>query len=204
MTNTTNKHLVPFTSSKPLVPGKGGRLPYWRQERTNQTLKDEILDMAKVIRRLSQELIDQILFLQDTSHKSPEETHRAMSRMLGALKQESSTLSSLFALEDLHPALKKIFLDRTAERLSVSPPHETELLPLPTVPDLNKPKPTIFHLLTDKDLEFVTLILAGYKITEAAAKMGIKAETGYLRRHSIKRKAKQALGEKGETDEGNS
>jgi len=227
MGNITNKQLVPFTGSKPLVPGsKGGRLGYWRQERARPAQNDEIMDMAQVIRRLSQELVEQILFLQDPNRKSPEQTRRALSRMLGALKQESSTLSRLFQIEDLHPALKKLFLDRVADppqpeiddnllALNIDskfridhpkpqPEIDDNLLALPTVPALNKPKPTIFHLLTDRELEFVTYLLAGHTITEAAGKMGCTAHTGHVHRSNVIAKAKQVLGAKGETDDGNS
>ncbi len=207
MSNTPGKHLVPFISRKPLVPGKGGRLGYWRQDREIQALKDEIVDMAKVVRRLSQELIDQILFIQDPSHKSPEEIRRTMSRMAGALKQESPMLTSLFQIEDLHPALKQIFLDRSGERLG-EPTQALEIdvqaLPRSAVPALNKPEPTIFHLLTDQELKLVTLILAGHEIGEAAARMGIAAHTARVYRCNVINKAKQVLGEKGETNEGNS
>src|SRR5438094_2928851 len=105
MNTPQRKELQPFTQ-KPLVLGKGGGLKYGRQERDIQALNNEITDLAKVIRRLSQEVIDQILFLQDPNHKSPEETHRAISRMAGALKNESSVLKSLFQIGDLHPALE--------------------------------------------------------------------------------------------------
>lgn len=106
-----SKELIPF-SAKPLVPGKGGGLNHWRHEREKQQLHGEITDLAKTIRRLSQELIDQIIFLQDPAYKSPEEIQRAISRMAGALKAESSMLNSLFKIGDLHPAMERIFRDR--------------------------------------------------------------------------------------------
>jgi sulfite reductase alpha subunit-like flavoprotein len=65
MKNDTHKDLVPFTNSRPLVPGKGGGLRHWKLERDKQQLKDEIGDLAKVMRRLSQELIEDLLFLKD-------------------------------------------------------------------------------------------------------------------------------------------
>ena len=205
MGDNTNKSLVPFANAKPLVPGsKGGRPAHWQQERKNQALKNEILDMAKVVRRLSQELIEQILFIRDPNPKSPEEKRRAMSRMLGALKQDSAMLSNLFEISDIHPALTKMFLNQSAEPVNEpgqEPNFDIELLPLPTVPALASANPTIFHLLTDRELEFVTYLLAGYTIPKAAAKMGITEGTAHNHRHNILGKARDILGEKGETDE---
>lgn len=109
------KPLTPFTG-KPLVVGKGQGLQHWRQEREKQRLRDEIGDMAKVVRRLSQELIEGILFLQDSRPKSPEETRRVISGMAAALKAESSTLNSLFQIGELHPMLEQIFRERADAR----------------------------------------------------------------------------------------
>src|SRR6266545_4367006 len=116
---STHKDLVPFTNARPLVPGKGGGLPHWKLQRDKQELRDEIADLAKVMRRLSQELIEDILFLKDPTRKTPEAIQRRMSQIAGALKRESSTLTSLFEVGDLHPALQQIFLEKTDSRLPV-------------------------------------------------------------------------------------
>ena len=108
-----HKDLVPFSNAKPLVPGKGGGLRHWKQERDKQQLRSEIADLAKVMRRLSQELIEELLFLKDSAHKTPEAIRRRMSQIMGALRRESDTLTSLFEIADLHPALQQIFREKT-------------------------------------------------------------------------------------------
>ena len=117
-----SKDLVPFTNEKSLTPGKGGGLKFWRLERDKQQLRDEITDMAAVMRRLSQELIEQLLFLKAPDRNIPEVIQRRMSQIVGALKRESKVLTTLFAIGDLHPALQRIFLEKELPtRLSCRP-----------------------------------------------------------------------------------
>ena len=73
----------------------------------------------------------------------------------------------------------------------------TEIQPIPTYGSLNQRKPSIFNLLTDRELDVVTLTLAGYTAVECAAKAGTEPGTVELHRKNIKAKAEQLAGEKG-------
>ena len=126
-----SKDLVPFTNEKSLTPGKGGGLKFWRLQREKQQLRDEITDMASVMRRLSQELIEQLLFLKAPDRNIPEVIQRRMSQIVGALKRESKVLTTLFAIGDLHPALQRIFLEKRTPDDAELPAIDLEILEAP-------------------------------------------------------------------------
>src|SRR5687767_4310284 len=110
MPNDPHKDLVPFTNAKPLVPGKRGGLTHWKLERDKPQLNNELLELATVLRRLAQELIESVLILRHPNRRnSPEALARHISGIMGALKRESATLTSMFDIADLHPALQQIF-----------------------------------------------------------------------------------------------
>ena len=69
---------------------------------------------------------------------------------------------------------------------------------LPILPEPDKPRPTIFHLLTDSELDIVTLTLAGYTTTDIASKMNVEAQTVFGHRHNIKQKALEVLSAEGD------
>ena len=113
-----SRELVPFANRKPMVPGASGRLGYWKQERKIQALESDMKKLAKVLARLSQELIEEIIFLQDHPRNTrPEAIRRRISQMTGALKRESSLLGGLLAAGfDLHPLIQELFLKKAMER----------------------------------------------------------------------------------------
>ena len=201
MKNDTHKDLVPFSNSKPLVPGKGGGLPHWRLERDKQELRNEIADLAKVLRRLSEELIEDLLFLKDPNRKTPEAIQRRMSQIAGALKRESATLSSLFEMADLHPALQRIFLEKTENPLDVGeqPAIDLKMLDGPELTIEKQDKPTLFHVLSNRETEILALLLADYKPKDVAAKLGIAKGTVTVTLGHIKKKARDLVGKKGTT-----
>jgi hypothetical protein len=92
-----SRALVPFSNPKPLVPGApGGRSGYWKQQRKIEALKCDMAELGKVLARLSQELIEQVIWFN-----SPPETRvsqqRRMCQIMGALKREKSLLNGLIA-----------------------------------------------------------------------------------------------------------
>jgi DNA-binding NarL/FixJ family response regulator len=120
--------------------------------------------------------------------------------MAGALKNESSVLKSLFQLNDLHPALERIFMERATPVNELGQPASgTEIAPISSSPyiPLNQRKPNIFNVLTDRELEILTLTTAGYTAAECAAKTGSEPGTVSVHRQKIKAKAEQFAGEKG-------
>jgi DNA-binding CsgD family transcriptional regulator len=204
MKNEIHKDLVPFANEKPLVPGKGGGLTHWRLERDKQQLKDEILDLAKVIRRLSEELIEELIFLRDPNRKTPEAITRRMSQIMGALKRESGALTGMFDLADLHPVLQKIFNEKQQSRLDApadEDPVKTiqALLPAVEIPVEKETKPTLRYLLSNREFEVLTLLLADEKPKDIAAKLGISRLTINATTHHIREKARQVAGKEGES-----
>jgi hypothetical protein len=115
-----SRELVPFANSKPMVPGAPrGRPAYWKQERKIQALESDLKELAKVLARLSGELIEEIIFLQDhPRHTSPEAIRRRISQMAGALKREKSLLGGLLGAGfDLHPLINELFIRKAQEHL---------------------------------------------------------------------------------------
>jgi len=193
-----SKDLVPFTNEKPLTPGKGGGLKFWRLQREKQQLRDEITDMALVMRRLSQELIEQLLFLKDPDRNIPEVVQRRMSQIVGALKRESGVLTSLFAIGDLHPALQRIFLEKRTPDAVELPAIDLKALEAPAT--LPPPvEPTLLHLLSNREIEILTYALAGHSTRNTASKLGIKRVSVNSAIHHIHKKAQELVG-KGNTD----
>ena len=198
--NDAHKALVPFSSTAPLVPGRRGAvLTRWKLERDKEQLRNEILDLAKVIRRLSEELLEELVFLRDPNRKAPEALQRRMSQISGALKRESSTLTSLFDLADLHPALQRIFLQKLPGREETPPEEPTaiDLLAAP-VPETPPKKPTLRYLLSDREFEVLEMLLADKKPAEIAAKLDIKRTAVNNTVHRIKQKARELVGREGE------
>ena len=188
-----SKDLVPFTNAKPLTPGKGGGLKYWRLQREKQALRDEITDMASVMRRLSQELIEQLLFLKAPDRNIPEVVQRRMSQIVGALKRESAVLTSLFAIGDLHPALQRIFLEKRTPDDAQLPAIDLEALAAPAT--LPPPvKPTLLHVLSNREIEILTYALAGHPARDTASKLGIAKGTVYQALHDVHTKARELVG----------
>jgi DNA-binding NarL/FixJ family response regulator len=201
MKDGTHKALVPFTETKPLVPGKGGGLRHWRLERDKQELRDEIGELAKVLRRLSQELIDVVLFLRDPTHKTPEAIQRQVIRIMGALKRESAMLTSLFEIADLHPALQRIFAEKTESCLDLleQPDIDLKLLDSPTITVEKHAKPTLLHMLSNREIQILTLLLAGNQRKDVAKKLNINPWTVSTTIQHIKKKARSIVSEEGET-----
>jgi hypothetical protein len=115
-----SRDLIPFASSKPMVPGaRGGRPAHWKQQRQIQALESDMMELGKVLARLSQELIEEVIFLQDHPRRTnPEAIRRRISKIMGALKRESSLLGGLVrAGFDLHPLLSEMLLKKAQERL---------------------------------------------------------------------------------------
>ncbi len=198
MKNETNKNLVPFTNTRSLVPGKGGGLVRWRLERDKQQLQDEIFDLAKVIRRLSEELVEEMIFLTEQRH-SPEAINRRMSQIGGALKRESSTLTSMFNIADLHPALQRIF----AAKLRVEAPAAADepLINLlePPMETIEQPqKSTLRYLLSNREFEVLTLLLAGDTPREIGAALGIERTTVNVIQFNIRERAREVAGKREE------
>lgn len=130
-----SRELVPFSNPKPLVPGRpGGRSGsgYWKQERQIVALKADMNELGKVLARLSGELIEQVIWLQDPRPKGPEETRRHISMCMGALKREKSLLNWLLGAGfDLYPILAQLFLKKTQEHVEGSQKNEAEPLLVP-------------------------------------------------------------------------
>ena len=188
-----SKDLVPFNNEKSLTPGKGGGLRFWRLQREKQQLRDEITDMAAVMRRLTQELIEQLLFLKDPDRNIPEVIQRRMSQIVGALKRESGVLTTMFAIGDLHPALQRIFLEKRAPENAELPAIDLDALEPPAA--LPPPvKPTLLHLLSNREIEILTYALAGYLARDTASKLGITKLTVKTNLHNIHNKARGLVG----------
>ena len=154
--------------------------------------------MASVMRRLSQELIEQLIFLKAPDRNIPEVVQRRMSQIIGALKRESGVLTTLFAIGDLHPALQRIFLEkRTPDEVEL-PAIDLELLEEPAA--LPPPvKPTLLHVLSNREIEILTYALAGYLARDTASKLGITKFTVHQNLHNIHTKARDLVG-KGNTN----
>jgi DNA-binding CsgD family transcriptional regulator len=198
MKNEPHKDLVPFANAKPLVPGKGGGLRYWKQERDKQQLSQEVTDLAKVMRRLSQELVEELLFLKDSSHKTPEAIRRRMSQIMGALRRESDTLTSLFEIADLHPALQRIFREKSELAKEIAEPFiDLQLLEGPTA--AVEKRPTLLTLLSNREIEVLTLLLAGHKARDAGVKLGISRMSVNTHFANIRKKACSLAGKEGDT-----
>jgi DNA-binding CsgD family transcriptional regulator len=176
------------------VPGRRGAvLTRWKLERDKQQLSDEIIDLAKVIRRLSEEHVEELIFLRDPNQKSPEAIQRRMSQISGALKRESSTLTSLFDLADLHPALQRIFLQKLPGGMDAAAdePNVIDLLTAPLALPEKPEKPTLRYLLSDREFEILAMLLADKKTKEIAAKLQITRSAVTTTLYNIRRKAKE-------------
>jgi DNA-binding CsgD family transcriptional regulator len=201
-TTSSHKDLVPFSNQKPLVPGKGGGLTHWRLQRDKQQLQDQNLDLAKVIRRLSEELIEELIFLRDPNRKTPEAIARRLTQIMGALKRESGALTSMFDIADLHPALQKIFNEKLPSRLDApaeeDPDKLIDLLPLPEASPEKETKPTLRYLLSNREFEVLALLLAGDKPRQVGAALGINRTSVSNIYFNIRKKARQVTGKEGE------
>ena len=198
----THKSLVPFTNAQPLVPGKGGGLTHWRLQRDKQQLRDELVDLASVVRRMSEELIEELIFLTEPRRNSPEAIARRMSQITGALKRESGTLTSMFNIAELHPALQRIFnaklqapaddagQDDTLVNL-LNPPAESIIVD-------RKQKPSLRYVLSDHEFEILALVLAGETPKDIGAKLKITRNAVHGAMSHIRQKARELTGTKGE------